>query len=210
MSPLRLLLACSAAALAAAAAAPSAQSPISIEARPRVVPAVGDLVLSGILANGQAHEHITVQANECLFPGWREVATAETEPGGVWHVTPPLDGKTTFRAKWKTAVSAGVTVQHRPRVDLEHLGRTRWTVRVLALRSFLDRHAQLQRFDRRTRRWRTVKSVRLTDKFSYPAGTYTGANFRARVPRGTQVRATIARSQVKPCYLAGYSLILTT
>jgi hypothetical protein len=189
--------------------------PISIDARPRVAPSVispgfDGVTVLGSLASGQANERITIQSNECLFPGWRDVATTETEPGGVWHVKLVPQMKTTYRARWKTAVSAGVVVRTRPGVSLTKNGRTLWDVGVLAQRSFLDRIGRLQRYDRRTRSWRTVKKFRLTEKRSVPAGSWTYAHFRARVSRGTQVRAYIPRSQVKPCYLAGYSLILTT
>jgi hypothetical protein len=211
----RAILPASLAALAAAAAAPSADSPISIDARPRVVPSVlspgfDGVTVLGSLASGEANETITIQANECSFPGWRDVASTQTEPGGVWHTKIAPQTRTTYRARWKTAVSAGVVVRTRPGVTLTRNGRTRWDVGVLAQRSFLDRRGRLERFDRRTRRWRLLKTFRLTEKDSVPAGSWTYAHFRARVRRGTQVRAVIPRAAVKPCYLAGFSLILTT
>ncbi|MDQ4082019.1 MAG: hypothetical protein M3123_03915, partial [Actinomycetota bacterium] len=193
-------------------------SPITISAHPTVLaspisPQYEPLRLSGAIASREAGETITIQANECSFPGWRDVETARTEAGGRWELGVDQSSglaptKTTFRAKWRTATSAGVTVQTRPGVNLGQTTRTRWGVGVLALRSFLDRVGLFQRFDRDRGRWITVKRFRLTRKDSVPAGSWTYGRFRARVPRGSLVRAVIPRSQVKPCYLAGYSLLL--
>ena len=193
-------------------------SPITITARPtvlasRISPQYEPLRLSGTIASREAGETITIQANECSFPGWRDVATTRTEAGGRWELSADQSSglaqtRTTFRAKWRTATSARVTVQTRPGVNLGQTTRTRWGVGVLALRSFLDRIGLFQRYDRGRQRWTTVKRFRLTTKDSVPAGSWTYGRFRARVARGSLVRAVIPRSQVKPCYLAGYSLLL--
>lgn len=188
-------------------------SPITISARPLVVaasisPQYEPLTLSGAIASREAGEVITIQANECSFPGWRDVLSTRTEAGGAWHARPTVETKTTFRAKWRTATSPSVTVQTRPGVSLGQVTRTRWTVGVLALRSLLDRIGLFQRYDRTAGRWRTVKRFRLTKRSRAGQTTWTYGRFRARVARGTLVRAVIPRSQVKPCYLAGYSLLL--
>jgi hypothetical protein len=202
-------------ALVVATAASGGGPPITIFARPLIVaspisPQYQPVLVGGSIASRGTLETVTLQANECTFPGWRDVAMSRTDDG-EWRASPNVAGKTTFRAKWKSSTSATVTVQTRPGVQLERNGSTRWSVRVLAQRSFLDRKARLQRFDTRTRKWKTAKYVRLTEKQrTGGVGVWTSGNVRLRVPRGTQVRAYMPRQVVRPCYLAGYSLIITS
>jgi hypothetical protein len=196
--------------LAAAVPASSAEPPVTIGARPRVLPSylssgAQPLELFGALANGRAGELITIRANECTLPGWYDATTATTEAGGAWHVTWSAASKTTFRAKWRSAVSAGVTVQTRPAVDLNQLGPTRWQVGVRP-RFFAGRKGHLQRFDANARRWREVKAFRLSSTRAEFGWTF--ARFKAVVPVGAQVRAVVPRSSGKPCFLAGYSFIM--
>ena len=198
---------------AAVAGASGAGGGVTITARPLVVAAVispqyEPLTLSGAIPSREAGELVTIQANECSFPGWRDVATTRTGPGGTWVERPSVATRTTFRAKWRTATSGGVTVQTRPGVNLYQVGRTRWSVGVLAARAFLDRLGLFQRYDRRTGRWATVKRFRVNERVRAGMTTWTYGRFRARVPARSTVRAVIPRSQVKPCYLAGYSLLL--
>ena len=201
--------------LATTAASGGGAPPITISARPLIVPApispqFDAVTLSGSIASRQGDESITVQANDCVYPGWRDVHAARTDASGRWQTTADALTKTTFRAKWKTAISAGVTVLARPGVALEAESRVRWRVSLLAERSFLDRKARLQRFDKATRRWKTVKSVRLTEKErTGGVGVWTVGHVQARLPRGTQLRAYVPRQIVRPCYLAGYSVIMT-
>jgi hypothetical protein len=157
---------------------------------------------------------VAIQANECTFPGWRDVAGARTTANGSWQVRFGAGDqigvtKTSFRARWRGAVSPSVLVQTRPGVQLTQSTARRWSVGMLAQRSFLDRRGYLQRFDRRASRWRTIASFRFREKVRVPAGSWSYARVRRRVARGTQVRAYVPRSQVRPCYLAGYSLIQT-
>ena len=212
MSQRSLIAAGSIVALLVAAGANAGGSAVTLSARPLVLPAAispqyEGLTLSGTVGSGRAEEDVTIETNECTFPGWREAFSTHTDAGGVFHANAGALVKTTFRARWKGSVSAGVTVQTRPGVRLEVNGRNKWAVGVLGQRSFLDRKAQLQRFDRSTARWRTVKRFRLTKKFRVGAGSWTYGYFRYKAPRASQLRAYIARSEVRPCYLAGYSII---
>ena len=57
----------------------------------------------------------------------------------------------------------------------------------------------IQRLDRRVGTWKNVKKVRLG------AFNQELASFRARVPKGTMLRAFMPASQTRPCYVEGYS-----
>jgi hypothetical protein len=206
--------AAAAATLVATTAADGGTGSVTISARPLVMaapisPQWQPLELSGSVPRGEIGEAVTVQANECAFPGWRDVQTVATGRRGAWNASADVLTKTTFRAQWKGTTSRTVGVETRPGVEIEQLTRSRWSVGLFALRSFLDQHGRLQRFDRRTGRWHTVKVFRLTEKVRRGAvGVWTYARFRARVPRGARVRAYVPRSQVAPCYLAGFSVIV--
>jgi len=187
---------------------------VTIAAEPKVMaapmsPSWHPLTLSGSVASRETGETVTVQANECAFPGWRDVGVVQTGRAGAWDASADVLTTTTFRARWKSSYSQDITVQARPGVEIEQLTRRRWSVGLFAVRSFLDRPGQLQRFDVRARRWRTVKTFRLTEKVRRGAvGVWTYAHFRAGVRPGSRVRAYIPRTSVGPCYLAGYSIIL--
>jgi len=213
--------------LLAVAATPASggRGALTISVRPRVVPSAisshyGGLEVAGTLAGGAAGRSVTVEANECTYPGWRHVATVPTDPGGAWRVRFDANSsvgrtKTTFRASWHGTKSRTVVVQTRPGVELEQRRGGRWAVGMLAERSFLDRVGQLQRYDRSRGRWALVKRFTFSEKFAVPpgaggfGGAWTNAYLRAKVARGTQLRAYVPRAQLRPCYLAGYSPITT-
>lgn len=202
-----------------------ASGSVTISARPLIAlapqsPRYEPLVLAGSIPTQTAGRTVTIQANECSYPGWRDVTRARTDAGGRWHVAfDAASGmgltKTTFRARWRRAVSRPVVVLARPGVELEQMRRMRWGVSLRALRSFLGRKGHLQRFDREDRRWRTIKTFRFTEKLTLPpgaqtaAGVWSEARFRKAVARGEQVRVHVPRSQLRPCYLAAYSPIET-
>ncbi|MDQ4082020.1 MAG: hypothetical protein M3123_03920 [Actinomycetota bacterium] len=198
---------------------------VTITARPSIAlapqsPRYEPLVLTGSIPSPSAGTTVTVQANECSYPGWRDVTTTRTATGGRWQVAfDAASGmgltKTTFRARWRRAVSRPVVVLARPGVELEQMKRMRWMVSLRALRSFLGRRGHLQRWDREASRWRTIKTFRFTEKLTLPPGAQTAAGvwsettFRQRIARGTLVRVYVPRSQLRPCYLAAYSTIET-
>jgi hypothetical protein len=208
----RLIAAGGILALLVGAGASAGGSGVTLTGRQLVLPAAispqfQPLALSGTVASGRAEEDVTIQINECTFPGWRDSFTTHTDAGGVFNTHAGALVEATFRARWKGSVSPGVTVQTRPGVRLEVNGRNKWAVGVLAQRSFLDRRVQLQRFDRAKARWQTVRTFRLTKKFRIGVSSWTYGYTRYRAVRGSQLRAYVPRSQAKPCYLAGFSII---
>lgn len=158
---------------------------VTINARPLIAlapqsPRYEPLVLAGSIPSRSAGRTVTIQANECSYPGWRDVTQTRTGAGGRWQVGfDAASGmgltKTTFRAKWRRAVSRPVVVLARPGVELEQMRQMRWMVSLRALRSFLGRKGHLQRFDRDASRWRTIKTFRFTEKLTLPPGAQTPA-----------------------------------
>jgi hypothetical protein len=70
----------------------------------------------------------------------------------------------------------------------------------------------IQRFQRRLGGWKLVRTVVLTESGGHPGSgeAVSFAEFRARIPSGSLLRAVLPRSAARPCYLAGYSKLLQT
>ena len=204
-------------ALALSAAAAAAEPQVTLNADPRVVSfATADnravVVLSGAVASRRANEHLMIEAKECGAPSFVPLRAAHTSAGGAFHEPHAPAISTAYRVRAGTAVSAPVAVQVRPAVRFEQDGPARYAVTTIALRFFRGARGRFERFNRATGRWVLVRRVTL-QRESGPRGVgwaYSGARFRARVPRGTLVRFVLPRDQVRPCYLAGYSVIFRT
>jgi hypothetical protein len=171
--------------------------------RLRLEPNHGRVPLAGSVSSADGSV-VTLQSKAC-GSRWRSVDS--TVPvGRAWKLDSPLvEIRTSFRARWKSATSRTLTIDARPFVSLEQ-GETNgwWLVRIYALRYFVGRTVRVERLGT-TRGWRVVRRVRLTRS---EFGETYGA-FRAQRLRGT-LRAVLSRSQARPCYLAGYSTIVTT
>lgn len=193
--------------MAIASTAAAAPEQVTITSRPSIVRWGTPVTLLGSVANGNSEEVVTIQANDCgpssqLF---RSVASTRTEDGGRWSFEYSPLVNTTLRAVWKEHVSATITVRQRPSVLLRRLSASRFNVAAWGRggASFWKKLVLFQRFDRRLGTWATVKQVVLTESSGY-------TTFRASVPKRSLVRAVIPRSQVRPCYLAGYSPLVRT
>jgi hypothetical protein len=199
------------AALAAAGSAVAADRALVMSAEPRVVAfasAGGALTLTGRLTNGRDGELIEVEAKECGATSWRLVATDKTVAGGGWHAGTAPTIRTTYRARWRDAVSDPVDILVRPAVRLDQRSRTRYSAVVIASQFFRGARGRFERFDRSSGRWVLVRRVTLSRE-SAPRGVgwaYSGAEFVARVPVRSLVRFVLPNEQTGSCYLAGHSI----
>ena len=189
-------------------AAAAASEPVTIYSR-------GAFTLYGAVATDRADEIVTIQAKDCgaPTPAFRDVAAARTREGGSWSLEFSTGITSTLRAIWKDSVSAPITVRQRATVRLLPLAsRSGFTVTVSGKTQFWRKRVLFQRFDRRLGTWKLVKAVVLTETGGFPGygGAATWAEFRARLPKGTLVRAVFPRSQSRPCYLAGVSKLVRT
>lgn len=193
----------------------AAPEQVTMTARPILLGPNGQVSLFGSVESGRADEVVSIQAKDCgsSSQSFREVAEARTQEGGTW-ATEYLPGiNTTLRAVWRNNASPQIAVRERAYVRLvpRRFGRG-LTVTVVAKTQFWRRHVLLQRFDRRLGTWKLVKRVVLTETGASAGsgGIGTWAEFRARVPKGTLVRALLPRSQARPCYLPGVSMLVRT
>jgi len=197
-------------ALALAAAAAGAQQPVTLSANSRV--ADRPIVLTGAVASGRAGEEVVIEARECGAPAFVPVTRTETEGGGRFHAGVNVGIRTSYRARSAGGLSTPVTIQTRPGVRFEQEGPRRFSVWTVAYRFLAGARGRMERFNRATGKWVLVTRVTLQRR-SAPKGAsfaYSGAEWRARVPKGTLVRFVLPRAEVGPCYLAGFSVIFNT
>jgi hypothetical protein len=203
-------------ALALASAAAAAEQQVTLSVSPRVVTfafgANSQVLLTGSVASGRANEDLMIEAKDCGNSSFVPFRAAHTDNGGAFHEpdAPPITR--TYRVRHGNARSAPVAVQVRPAIRFEQDGPAQYDVMTIALRFFRGAKGRFERFNRSTGRWVLVRRVTLQRK-SAPRGAgwaYSGARFKARVPRGTLVRFVLPRNQSGPCYLAGFSIIFRT
>jgi hypothetical protein len=187
---------------------------VTIAARPSIVPANQRVTIFGSVENGEAGELVTVEGKDCgATPAFfREVASATTGEGGSWSTEYMPRINTTLRAVWKGTASAQIMVRQRPHIALVRLPSKRFRVQVAGKAQFWRKRVLIQRFERRLGTWKIVRSVLLTESGGYPGSgeAVSWAEFRARIPSGSLVRAVLPRRAARPCYLAGYSKLLQT
>jgi hypothetical protein len=204
-------------ALALTAAAVAAEPQITLTVNPRVVTfASGEnnsvVLLTGSVASGRANEDLMIEVRDCGSSSFVPMRGAHTDRGGAFHEPDAPAISRTYRIRAGSAVSAPVAVQVRPAIRFVQTGPARYSVGTIALRFFRGAKGRFERFNRSTGKWSLVRRVTL-QRQSAPRGAgwaYSGAEFRARVPKGTLVRFVLPRDQARPCYLAGYSLIFNT
>jgi plastocyanin len=149
--------------------------------------------LSGTVSTGKANETVTIFGRQIDQPSFVQVATVLTGPGGTFTYNAAPQIQTAYQARFKTSVSAELSVLVRPK--LRFLGSARYlSVRVLAARSFAGHFVVLQR--RTGAGWISVRVYRL--------GKRSGRVFA--VPRHAGLyRVALNSRQAGPGYLASLS-----
>jgi hypothetical protein len=163
--------------------------------------------LRGTIDVGQRDEVVEIEVKDCGQPSFRGVRGTSTEQGGEYSLEYWPGISTTIRAAWRNQKSTQIPVRQRAWVSLSKKRSTEeLAVWIKGKRPFWRKHVLFQR--RAGGSWKTVRRIVLTEQIgdSYGLGSVnTGEIFRARVPKGTLVRAVLPRSQARPCYLAGVS-----
>jgi plastocyanin len=163
------------------------------------------LTLSGVVSNQQASQTVTVQSQDCGKTTLTRVGTATTTAGGQWTFTVRPTINTVYQASWRTTDSAKLAVKVSPKLRLTRSGR-RFTARATAAQALTGKTVVFQRYRAATRRWITVKRVRLGTATTPTAGTFvTSTRFRSAVRRGSRVRVLLPQAQAGACYAAATS-----
>jgi hypothetical protein len=168
--------------------------------------------LTGSIPSPTAEEKVVIEVKECGLPGadFRSLAWAYTQAGGGWSLDMGARVSSQYRAVWGDQKSATVKIQQRPYVTVVIRPGNRGAVGVNAIYPFWGKRVSIQVFDRQTRVWKQVQSVKLTEQGGAGGYVWTSGKFRPKVPKNAQLRGVLPLSQAKPCYLAGYSAIVQT
>jgi plastocyanin len=166
----------------------------------RTVGIFGDsMTLAGVVSGKAAGEKVTVVARPVGLPETRTEVT--TTAGGNWSLLVQPRVRTTYQAIYDNAQSATKTINLRPRLTFQKVGRHQYLVVILGAHSFAGKRVDIaRRVGGRYVTFRTalVGSIARTSTTSV---TY----FTTTVPAGTHLRAFLPQSQVGSDYLAGHS-----
>ncbi len=146
---------------------------------------------------GATGEHVTIQALPRGSSTWNDVAQVATK-NQFFVATVKPRRNTLYRAVWHDVPSNAHRVNVTPLVRIKQVGRSRIQVGVRADVKLVGHHVLLQRFNKRTHRWHSFGSVRLTHlKATMNLYDSLGAT-RLTLPHGTIIRALITRAQAGP------------
>jgi hypothetical protein len=194
------------AALAAAASAAPLVDTLTLTATPTTVAYGKAVALNGVLSTHKANQTIKIAATECGQQASKTIANVKTNATGAYtaNVTPTVN--TSYQASQKTTKSPNVAVKVAPVVKLQKIRRGSYTVSVTSAQDLKGKAILFQRYSKLRKRWVQVKRVLLT---TTTAGTrptmVSSVSFKARVAKGTRVRAALSKAQAAPCYVAATS-----
>jgi hypothetical protein len=184
----------------------AAATAVSLATTQDLVTVGGTFTLFGTLTSGRADEPVTIEAKECgLHRGFHVVGGASTVAGGAFgsELNTYPQRATEYRARWRDGVSAPVTVDVRPRIDVQYSAGV-LHVQVWAGAAVRDRRAILQLFDRHGAP-QTVRTL-LIRNGGYGSGG--DATVRVRIPRHRVIRVVLP--QIGPCFADGISPPVST
>jgi hypothetical protein len=118
------------------------------------------LQLSGRLSTSQSGQHVAIIAWRYGHSSPIRVATVTTGAGGHWSYTAKPTVQTTYKARWNTTSSRGVTVGVRPSIVMRELPNGHVWTAVSAGRSLKGATVQLQRLVHGN--WQTVATKPLS------------------------------------------------
>jgi plastocyanin len=184
----------------------AASGSLSVSAKPVLITYRSQAVLAGRLSTRQAGENVDVLAQQCGAPSATKTATVQTTKGGAYTATVKPLMKTAYTTKSNALTSSVVTVRVRPRLRLVRVASHRYSLRVLAARSFAGKYASFQRYNGTLRRWVALRRVLLKANSTGVAPTVvTSRSFRSSVRGGLLVRVTLGQTQVGTCHAPGLS-----
>lgn len=146
---------------------------------------------------GATGEHVTIQARPRGTSGWSDVAEVATK-NQFFVATLKPRRTTVYRAVWDNVPSNEHTVFVKPLVRIKQLGRSRIEVGVHADVRLGGHRVSLQRFNKRTHRWRSFGSVRLTHVRANSTEYDSIGSVRLRLAHGAIIRALITHAQAGP------------
>jgi len=160
----------------------------------------GDAItLSGTVSSKQAGETVTISAKPTGEPEWTTQVTTTT--GGNWSLQVQPRIRTTYMAKYEDKSSATLTVNVRPRITLQKVGRNSFLVVVLAQHSMAGKTVDVARWT--SSGWTTIGQAQLQSIAR--TSTVAVGHVTSFVNLGTKLRVFLPASQTSPDYIEGHS-----
>jgi plastocyanin len=159
----------------------------------------GDKVtLSGVVSNHRGGEPVTIYYQPYPQPNLIQRATVLTAADGSFSFIVEPQIATSYQAAWKGAYATPTSVQVQPKLTL---GRNNgWIIHAAAGVRFAGRAVQLQRLNRLTGQWVTLRKVLLNSKSS------VRVLLNPRLPKGmNQLRVTMSVNQAGAGFLGAIS-----
>lgn len=129
--------------------------------------------------------------------------------GGAFTATVLPLRNTRYAAEVGTSLSQDVPVAVRPRLVLRKVATGRYALTVYGSSSFSGRAVVLKRWNGSLKKWVAMRSALLVRaRGGTPPTVLSKASFRATLPVGTRLRASISRFQVGGCYVPSLSNIV--
>lgn len=178
---------------------------VSLTASKQAVIFGGQVELSGSISTRQSGQTVTIVVAPMGDQATRVQVT--TGASGVWRYVAQPRIQTSYTAEYRSASSAAVAVNVRPRITLRKVGTIRYAVTVTAARSLAGRAAYVARWSTKFQRWIQVRRFVLVQ--SSTSATSAVASVRVRVARRTKLRAFMSPAQTQPGYVNGYSNVIS-
>ena len=157
------------------------------------------MTLSGTVSSKQAGETVMVKATPTGAPATTTEVT--TTAGGAWSLQVQPRVRTTYQTTYDNASSAPVTVNVRPRITLQKVGRNSFLVVVLASHSMAGKTVDVARWS--GGQWVTIGQASLQSIAR--TSTVAVGHVTSFVPLGTKLRVFMTAAQAGPDYADGHS-----
>lgn len=188
---------------ALAAPAGSAAPTITITTNVREAQGSVAFPVSGAVASGRAGEDVSIEVKECgSYAPFHLIAGTQTATTGTWLAQVGLLGNAQLRARWRGGVSDPISIQVHPFMTLTYKGPSRYFLWIRANDFFGGARAVLERLA--GGRWVAVKKFTVHRMASSGVAS-SSATVRAKLKKGTTIRAVLPKAQAGRCYLAGFT-----
>jgi plastocyanin len=157
------------------------------------------MTLSGTVSSKQAGETVTITAQPVGEPA--TTTTVTTTTGGNWSLVVQPRIRTTYVAKYDEKSSAPVTINVRPRITLQKVGRNSFLVVVLAAHSMAGKTVDVARWTHGS--WTTISQAQLQSIAR--TDTVAVGHVTSFVPLGTKLRVFLTAAQTGSDYAEGHS-----
>ena len=167
--------------------------------------------LQGSVPGAGAGVAVQILTKACGFTGPIPVGSTKTTAGGKYEYALQPMLNSALSAQVGQTASRPIPIHVSPTVQLRRVGASRFGVDVSAGNgAWFTKPVLLQRLDPGSKRWRKIASAPLEASSDPGALTSTSsATIKAKVKKGTQLRAFVPQSTVGPCYLPATSPAIT-